>query len=257
MTRISNSLMALAMSVTMLALSSGNAHASIVGQDYEYRVGGQVMKGYVAHNSRLEESLGTVITVHDWDGPNDYEKGRAHQLAALGYTAFAIDVYGRDRQPTSMRENAARASELRGNRELFQQRLMAALSEVPNIPGGTENIVAMGYCFGGEAVLEMARAGADLAGVVSFHGSLGLPEGQSYSTATAPVLVLHGSADPVSGMSEFATLMNDLQAAGVEHNAEIYGGALHSFTVPWSSDYDLKADRASWQTLLEFLDEKL
>ncbi|RTE87723.1 MULTISPECIES: dienelactone hydrolase family protein [Gammaproteobacteria] len=233
------------------------AFAKIETSYHEYRVGNEVMRGYVAWNSRLERSLGTVLIVHDWDGPNDYEEGRAEQLAALGYTAFAVDVYGKDNQPTSMDENRERATEMYQNRELFRQRLMGAMNEVAHIPGGTENIVAMGYCFGGAAVLEMARAGAGLNGYASFHGGLNLPEGQNYESVDAPVIILHGSADPVSGMSDVAALLDGLEAQSVQHEAHIYGGARHSFTVPWSGDYLLEADRASWAALLNFLDTNL
>ncbi|MCC5854364.1 MAG: dienelactone hydrolase family protein [Idiomarina sp.] len=241
----------------LLLVMSFTSSAAIVAEDYEYRIGDMVFKGYVARNTRLEQSLGTVLIVHDWDGPNAYERGRAEQLAALGYTAFAIDVYGRDRQPTSMRENQQRAGEMYANRDVFRARLLAAVDEVSRIPGGTDNIVVMGYCFGGAAALELARAGAPLRGFVSFHGGLNLPEGQDYSETQGAVLVLHGSADPVSGMTDLATLLDDLNRANVRHDAHVYGGALHSFTVPWSSDYDLDADRKSWNSLLTFLNEVL
>jgi dienelactone hydrolase len=104
-------------------------------------------------------------------------------------------------------------------------------------------------------VLEAARAGADLDGFVSFHGGLDTPDGQDYSATSAPVMLFHGSADPVSGMDALASVLNELQEAGVEHGAEVFGGARHSFTVYGSGDYDLEADTASWNSLLAFLDE--
>lgn len=233
------------------------AHANIVGEHYDYRVDGMDYRGYVAHNSSLPESKGTVLIIHDWDGVNDYEHRRAEMLAAQGYTAFAIDLFGRDRQPTSMQENQQRTGELYADRDEFRTRLMGALAAAGNIPGATDNIVVLGYCFGGAAVLEMARAGAEVNGFVSFHGGLDLPEGQNYDDVAAPVLVLHGSADPVSGLSDVAALLDGLQAAGVEHNAQIFGGARHSFTVYGSRDYDLAADTGSWNALLGFLNDKL
>jgi dienelactone hydrolase len=118
-------------------------------------------------------------------------------------------------------------------------------------------MVMMGYCFGGAAVLEAARAGADLDGFVSFHGGLGTPEGQDYSATTAPIMFFHGSADPVSGMADLAAKLDQLQAAGVTHGAQIFGGARHSFTVYGSRDYDLVADQGSWNGLQEFLDAQL
>lgn len=233
------------------------AQAAIVKEHHDYDINGTTYRGYVAYNDALDTSRGTVVIVHDWDGPNAYEEFRAEQLAGMGYTAFAIDVYGKDRQPTSMEENRARTSELYGDREAFRQRLMGSVEEASEIPGGTDNIVVMGYCFGGAAVLELARAGADIEGFVSFHGGLNLPDGQTYDNVEAPVLLLHGSADPVSGMDELATLLNDLEEAGVEHQAEIYGGARHSFSVHSSDDYDLQADQASWAALQAFLRQRL
>ena len=117
--------------------------------------------------------------------------------------------------------------------------------------------VVIGYCFGGAAVLEAARAGADAEGFVSFHGGLGTPEGQSYAETSAPVLLLHGSADPVSGMDALARALDDLQSAGIEHAARVFGGARHSFTVFGSGDYDREADRGSWAALTSFLEERL
>ncbi|MEE4119598.1 MAG: dienelactone hydrolase family protein [Paracoccaceae bacterium] len=235
------------------------AAAEITGSDFDYEVGGVPMQGYVAANGNDNvESRGTVLIVHDWDGLTDYEKRRADMLAAMGYTAVAVDVYGRDRRPTSMEENQARSGELYADRDLFRERLMGALDAARGLESVTDDdVVIMGYCFGGAAVLEAARAGMDVDGFVSFHGGLGTPEGQSYEGVEGPILLLHGSADPVSGMADLAALVDELQAAGVEHDARIFGGARHSFTVYGSGDYDLDADRGSWQALQEFLSEEL
>lgn len=233
------------------------ALAEIVGEAFVYEVDGGKFEGYVARNTNIPASRGTVLIIHDWDGLTDYEVRRADMLAAEGYTAFAIDVYGQGVRPTTMDENRRLAGSMYGDRETFRKRLLGALAAVPAMPGATEDIVVLGYCFGGAAVLEMARAGATTDGFVSFHGGLGLPEGQSYAGVTAPVLVLHGSADPVSGMADVAALMDQLQTAGVQHEARIFGGARHSFTVYGSGDYDLAADRGSWHALLAFLDQRL
>lgn len=235
----------------------GASSANVTGQMHDYQVDGMAFEGYVSYNSNIPQSRGTVLIVHDWDGLTDYEQRRADMLAALGYTAFAIDVYGKGRKPTSMSENQARSGEMYANRPEFQKRLLGALAEAANINGATDNIVVIGYCFGGAAVLEMARTGAETAGFVSFHGGLNLPEGQNYSQVAAPVMVQHGTADPVSGMGDVAALMDALQGAGIEHSAQLHGGARHSFTVFGSRDYDLMADQASWEGLLGFLEEKL
>jgi len=239
-----------------LALMTTAAHAEMSADYHTYTVGDREYEGYVATNTAID-SKGTVLIVHDWDGMTAYEERRAEMLAALGYTAFAIDVYGADENPSSIDENRALSGALYGDREEFRARLMGSIAEAANIPGATDNLVMMGYCFGGAAVLEAARAGAELDGFVSFHGGLGTPEGQDYSATTAPIMLFHGSADPVSGMADLASLLDQLQEAGVTHGAEVFGGARHSFTVYGSSDYDLVADTGSWDGLQDFLDTQL
>ncbi|KUF11169.1 dienelactone hydrolase family protein [Pseudoponticoccus marisrubri] len=238
------------------ALGATTAGAEIVADYHRYTVGETEFEGYVATNSAIE-SKGTVLIVHDWDGMTAYEERRAEMLAALGYTAFAIDVYGAETNPQSVDEYRALSGGLYGDRELFRERLMGSIEAAADIPGATDNMVIQGYCFGGAAVLEAARAGAELNGFVSFHGGLGTPEGQDYAAAQGPIMLFHGSADPVSGMADLASLLDELQAAGVDHGAQVFGGARHSFTVYGSSDYDLAADQGSWNGLLEFLDETL
>lgn len=233
------------------------ALAEITGDYVTYEVGGETFEGYMARNTNIPESKGLVMIVHDWDGMTDYEERRADMLAAMGYTAFAADVYGKDVNPTTTDENRALSGALYSDRELFRTRLLGSLQAARAQEGVPSETVVMGYCFGGAATLEMARAGADVSGFVSFHGGLGTPEGQDYSAAGAPVLVLHGSADPVSGMADLASLIDQLQAAGVDHDAQIYGGARHSYTVYGSGDYDLDADTRSWNALTAFLGEQL
>ncbi len=237
-------------------LIAGAAQAEIQAGYHSYTVGDRTYEGYVATNTAITPK-GTVLIVHDWDGMTEYEERRAEMLAALGYTAFAIDVYGADANPTTADENRALSGALYGDREEFRARLMGSIMEAANIPGASDATVIMGYCFGGAAVLEAARAGAELDGFVSFHGGLGTPEGQDYSATTAPVMLFHGSADPVSGMGDLASLLDQLQSAGVEHGAQVFGGARHSFTVYGSNDYDLTADQGSWEGLLGFLNERL
>jgi dienelactone hydrolase len=236
-------------------LAASAASAEIVSETFEYEVGGTTFQGHVAYNSDLPETRGTVVILHDWDGLTDYEVRRAEMLAALGYTGVAIDVYGRGSRPTSMEENQQMSGALYGDRSLFQERLTGSIDAAAALDSATDEMVMIGYCFGGAGVLEAARAGTDLAGYVSFHGGLGTPEGQDYSQTSAPVLLLHGSADPVSGMSDLAAVLDELQAAGVEHDAQVFGGARHSFTVWGSDDYDVAADQGSWTALQMFLDE--
>ena len=142
---------------------------------------------------------------------------------------------------------------LYNDRAEFRARMQAGLEAAMALENVPAQMVLTGYCFGGAAALEGARAGFDLAGFVSFHGGLGTPEGQDYSTTSAPILVLHGSADPVSGMADLAALMDELQEAGVPHEARIFGGARHSFTVEGSNDWDPVANAGAEAALLDFL----
>ena len=238
-------------------LAAGSASAELVSEPYAYDVGGEAFEGYVAYNSALPQTKGTVIIVHDWDGLTDYEMRRADMLAALGYTAFAIDVYGADRRPEGFEQNREFSSALYQDRERFRALLLGAVEAAASIPGATETAVMMGYCFGGAAVLEAARAGADVGGFAAFHAGLGTPEGQDWSAVPAPIQFYHGTADPVSGPADLAQTLSELQEAGVEHEAQIFGGARHSFTVFDSQDYLLEADQDSWLGLQMFLQERM
>ena len=240
----------------MVLLAATGASAEIVAEAHRYTVGDRDYEGYVATNTAIEPK-GTVLIVHDWDGLTEYEERRAEMLAALGYTAFAVDLYGAEEDPQSMDEYRALSGALYADRDDFRDRLMGSIMEAGNIQGATEGRVLMGYCFGGAAVLEAARAGAELDGFVSFHGGLETPEGQDYAAVAAPVMFFHGSADPVSGMEVLADVLNQLQEAEKEHGAQVFGGARHSFTVFGSDDYALEADQASWDGLMRFLEDRL
>ncbi|MCU4654723.1 dienelactone hydrolase family protein [Roseibacterium sp. SDUM158016] len=244
------------LAASLIALAPLPLSAEVTGDYVTYTVGGMDFEGYLA--TPEGESLGTILIVHDWDGMTDYEETRARMLAEAGYTAFAIDVYGADTDPQGFEEYRALSGALYGDRQTFRERLLGSIAAAADLPGATENVVMIGYCFGGAAVLEAARAGADLDGFVSFHGGLPTPEGQDWSAAVgAPLMFFHGSADPVSGIGDLAQVMAELNEAGIPHLAEIYGGARHSFTVPGSNDYLEGPDADSWAGLLDFLDETL
>jgi dienelactone hydrolase len=255
----------LLVTLTGLALSlvfTAPAHADIVQKPIVYTIDEQPYEGYYAINEALGTDQPVVLLIHDWDGIDEYEKRRVQMLAEQGYAAFAIDLYGQGIRPETTEESRAESSKLYSDRETMRQRLFAGLQEAQNLPGidGSRG-VAIGYCFGGASVLEFARAGADLDGFVSFHGGLETPENQNYQQVQAPILILHGSADPVAPMEQVAMLAQAMNDADVDYQMELYGGVRHSFTV-WgasgeSSQYDPTADLASWDSLLKFLDREL
>lgn len=244
----------------ILGLSAVNAKADIIAEPVVYEIEGQPYEGYFALNEGFGDQQPVVLLIHDRDGIDEYEQRRVQMLAERGYAAFAADLYGQGVRPTTTEESQAQSGMLYSDRDTMRQRLFAGLAQAQSMAGvDPERAVAIGYCFGGAAVLEFARAGADIDGFVSFHGGLETPDGQDYSEVMGPLLVLHGSDDPVAPMTQVAALADELNTAEVDYDMEIYGGARHAFTV-WTADressrYDAEADIQSWDALLTFLDE--
>jgi len=236
----------------------GSAIAEILAESVEYQIGEQRFEGYFARNTAIPGPQPAVLIVHDWDGLTSYERARVRMLARAGYAAFAADLYGAGVRPETIEGMRERSAELYADRGLMRERLTAAADQLARFDGvDAERAVAAGYCFGGAAVLELARSGRSMAGFVSFHGGLATPEGQDYSAVDGPVLVLHGSADQAVPVSTVAELAEALDAAAVPHRMAIYGGARHAFTV-WSGErYHAEADLKSWDRFLDFLSEEI
>nr|WP_278003383.1 dienelactone hydrolase family protein [Nodosilinea sp. TSF1-S3] len=252
-------MLAAAVAVGMAVGLAPSAQANVVAEPVVYEIDGQPFEGYFAFNQNFGETQPLVLLVHDWDGLDDYEQRRAQMLAEQGYAAFAVDLYGQGVRPSSPDESRAQSGALRSDRATLRTRLMAGLAQAQAQTGvDGSRVVAIGYCFGGAAVLEMARAGMDLDGFVSFHGSFETPAGQNYSQTQGRILVLHGSDDPAAPMADVAQLAAELDEANVSFAMEIYGGVDHAFTV-WSdaARYDGMADRRSWRALMTFLGETL
>jgi dienelactone hydrolase len=224
------------------------------GKTVTYEADGRAFEGYYV-SPAPEAPL--VLLVHDWDGLTEYEVTRAGMLADLGYAVFAVDLFGAGVRPESVEERQTLTGQLYQNREEMRSLLNAGLEAARAQGGDTTRAVAMGYCFGGTAVLELARSGADLRGFVTFHGGLSTPEGQDYSRAKGEFLILHGTADESVSMDDFAHLAVALEEAGVSHEMITYGGAPHAFTVFGSDRYREDADRKSWERFTRFLEEVL
>ncbi|MGA8242561.1 MAG: dienelactone hydrolase family protein [Desulfobacterales bacterium] len=225
---------------------------STLGKSVVYEVNGASYEGYYTEASAKAP---LILLVHDWDGLTDYEVKRADMLAEMGYTVFAVDLFGV--RPTKMEDKRQHTGELYKDREKMRALLNAALKTAQSQGANTGNAVAMGYCFGGAAVLEFARSGADMKGFVTFHGGLKTPEGQDYSKAKGKFLILHGTADTAVSMEDFAALAAELEAKGVAHEMITYGGAPHAFTVFGGDRYREDADKKSWKRFTEFLSETL
>ena len=224
------------------------------GTFVRYEVRGEPCEGYMM---KASASAPLVLLVHDWDGLTAYEVKRARMLNELGYAVFAADLYGAGVRPTELDEKKRLSGALYRDREKMRTLLYGALNAAKARGLNVANAVAVGYCFGGAAVLELARSGADLKAFVTFHGGLQTPKGQDYSKTKGRLLVLHGSADTSVTLEDFAELARELEAHHIPHEMTTYSGAPHAFTLFGSERYREDADRKSWKRFTEFLAETL
>lgn len=237
-----------------LFLAFAGAAFGANGTSVVYEVNGQQYEGYYISPSG---DAPLVLLIHDWDGLTDYEVKRANMLADSGYAVFAADLFGAGVRPTEVTDKRQHTGELYKNREKMRALMKGALEAAKDKGAKIDNAVAMGYCFGGAAVLELARSGADLKGFATFHGGLKTPEGQDYSKTRGEILIMHGSADSAITMDQFAELAKELETAGIAHEMITYSGAQHAFTVFDGNRYQKVADKKSWKRFQEFLAEKL
>ncbi len=250
-----------------LALSAGLAHAAdIRGEEVTYTDNGTTLKGYLAYDASATGPRPGVLVIHEWWGHNEHARNQARRLAELGYTALAVDMYG-DGQTADHPQDAGRfAGAIRQNRDLMMQRFQAADAFLRSRSEADDSkVAAIGYCFGGSVVLEMARSGADLLGVASFHGALATQSPAQAGQVNSRVLVLHGNDDPMVPPEQVAAFKEEMTAAGVDFHFVGYDGATHSFTNPAADEaarkfnmpvgYNADADRESWAELERFLAE--
>jgi len=253
----------LSLLVILVSLSSVNVQAALRTEVVEYKYGDVVLEGYLAYDDAVKGKRSGVIVVHEWWGLNPYARMRTEQLAKLGYIAFAIDIYGKGVRAKDPAEAGSLSGIYRGNRPLMRSRANAGLEVLRNHPLADVNrIAAIGYCFGGTVVLEMARSGAELAGVVSFHGGLSTPNPSDAKNIKGKVLVLHGADDPAVPPDQVIAFQDELRKAGVDWQMVSYGGAVHSFTNPEAGNdpsrgaaYNEKADNRSWEAMKTFFGE--
>jgi len=247
----------------VLAFSFSISNAEIVTKAVEYSQGGTTLEGYLAYDDAISGQRPGVAVVHEWTGLNDYAKKRARMLAELGYTAFAVDIYGKGVRPKNREEASEQATIYRSDRKLMRDRVNAGVDVLRNNKMvDPTRIAAIGYCFGGGVVLELARSGADVSGVVSFHGNLDTPNPEDARNIKGSVLVLHGADDPYVPREQVEAFQDEMRNAGVDWQMNLYGGAVHSFTNPESGDdpsqgvaYNAKADKRSWKAMKQFFDE--
>jgi dienelactone hydrolase len=243
----------------------GAAAPKIIGKTVEYSVQGVIMKGYLAYDENIKGERPGVLVVHEWWGVNDYVRRRARMLAELGYAALALDMYG-GKVATHPSDAQKFAAEIRGNFDLAKAPFQAGMDFLKAQPVvDPARIAAIGYCFGGGIVLNMAREGVDLKGVVSFHGGLAPVQPAQPGAVKARILVLHGEADATSTPEQVAAFKKEMDAVGADYRFISYPGAKHAFTNPDADrlaqefnmpiGYDAGADKKSWQEMRTFLKE--
>ncbi len=251
--------------IIMFLLSFGlitQAYADLKTQMVEYKQGDVTLQGYLSYDTKFTGQRPGVLVVHEWKGLNDYAKMRADMLAKLGYVAFAADIYGKDIRPQSVEEAGKVSGLYKGNRSLLRERVIAGLDQLKAQPNVDQTkLAAIGYCFGGTTVLELARAGADVKGVVSFHGGLSSPTPEDANNIKGGVLALHGADDPFVPPSEVADFEKEMKDANVNYQLVKYPGAVHGFTNPANTGemkgakYNKSADLKSWNRMQAFFKE--
>lgn len=254
-------------SLALLCLSA-SAFAAVQGKEISYSSGGTTMKGWIAYDDAVKGKRPAVLVVHEWWGHNDYARKRAEMLAELGYVALAVDMYGDGKQANHPDDAGKFAGEVAKNKPVAKARFEAAmklLRKQRNVDGG--RLAAIGYCFGGSVVLNMAREGEALRGVASFHGGLGTDTPAQRGRVKAQVRVYTGADDKMIPAAQVDAFRQEMENAGVNYQVVSYPGVLHSFTNPDADEYAKKfnlpvaynaeADKDSWAQLQAFLAEVL
>jgi len=247
----------------MVLMATVTIKAEVMTKEVLYNDDGVELEGFLAWDNSFSGQRPGVLVVHEWTGLNDYTKSRCRQLAGMGFVAFAVDMYGKGIRPQNREEAAQQATIYRSDRPLMRRRVRAGLEVLLNNElCDTKRVAAIGYCFGGGTVLELARSGADISGVVSFHGNLDTPDPSVAKNIKCKILVCHGADDPHVPFEQVEAFFKEMRAAGVDFQFIAYSGAVHSFTNPSAGDdpsrgaaYNAVADRRSWAHMKLFFAE--
>lgn len=239
------------------------AQAAVKGEEISYEGDGITMKGYLAYDDATQDKRPGVLVVHEWWGHNAYARKRAEMLAELGYTALAVDMYGDGKNTEHPKEAKEFMMAAKADKDGAKTRFEAALNTLTSHPTvDADKTAAIGYCFGGGIVLEMARKGVDLDGVASFHGGLATENPAQEGAVKAEIIVFHGDADPMVPPEQVTDFKEEMEKAGVEMTFVGYPGVKHAFTNPDADKfaekfdlpvaYDKHADEQSWSGLQKF-----
>jgi dienelactone hydrolase len=228
----------------------------------DYRVKDQIFRGYFVHDSKPGRRP-AVLVVHEAWGLGEHVKRRAHQLAELGYAAFAVDMFGEGKTATEMAQGLEWTRALRADVDTLRVRIRAAFDTVTARPEvNAQQVACIGYCFGGTTSLELARSGGPVSGVVSFHGGLETTKPAEPGVVKAKLLVCAGADDPFVPHAHIEEFMQEMTKAGADYQVNIYGGAKHGFTNVDADArglsglaYNRQADQRSWQAMRDFFEE--
>jgi dienelactone hydrolase len=248
--------------VILVLLCVMKTQGAIHTETVEYKQGDVTLEGFLAYDDSISGKRPGILVVHQWFGLTDYEKMRAKQLAELGYVAFCADIYGKGVHPKDTSETGALVGKYKGDRTLLRARVNAALDVLEkNELVDTSRVAAIGYCFGGTTVIELARSGAQLNGVVSFHGGLDSPTPADGKNIKCKVLALAGADDPFQKPDDLTAFESEMRDNKVDWQIVFYGGAVHAFTQPdpgfvnAGAKYNEKADKRSWEAMKTFFAE--
>lgn len=252
----------------LMVLLFNPAWGAVKDQEVEYRAGDMVFKGTLAFDDAAKGKRPAVLVVHEWWGHDEHARNSARKLAKAGFVALAVDMYGDGKQAHHPQDAGAMSGEVGKNLELMQKRFNAArefLTKQPNVDA--TRVAAIGYCFGGTVVLQMARLGSDLRGVVSLHGGLGTEQPAQKGKIKSKILVLTGGADPFVPQEQVNAFEQEMKAAGANYKLIVYPGVKHSFTNPAATEtgkkfnipleYNAEADKKSWAETEKFLKSTL
>ena len=235
---------------------------TIQTQQIQYEDNGVILEGHVAWNDVSDKPKPGILVSHAWAGRTDFENEKAQKLAKQGYVGFALDLYGRGIVGSDPTENTALMQPFLDDRRLLQKRMLLAVDQLKKLDQTNQDrIAAIGFCFGGLAVLDLARTGVSVSGVVSFHGLLGSPNNTYDNKITAKILLQHGWLDPLATPEQVLEFAKEMSKMDADWQLNAYGGAMHAFTNPKANDpsngmkYDKVVEKRSWESMSSFLDE--